>query len=137
MPPGTGEVSWSTRKARLVTLSGRLHALNAVRTDRGGVLRSGIDVQPVPRLERVVPVTPVEHDAALHAVQDLVVRVCVPVVRLAGPVAPRLGTEPFGFEPLTDAGPIRRVLRCDPDAHVPTRYFASPRPTRFSMPSRV
>src|SRR5438132_1169477 len=72
----------------------RLHALDALGPNRGGVLRQWFDLQavPGPKVDRC-PVASPKRDAAPHAVQDLVIRVVVPCVRVAGGVAPPRGVK--------------------------------------------
>lgn len=70
----------------------RLHALHTVGSDCSGVIGPRLHVQPVPGLQLEVPFPGVEHDAAGHAVEYLVVGVRVPPVL----VSRRVSTPPIG-----------------------------------------
>src|SRR5688572_1810348 len=72
----------------LLSVPGCLHTRHSLEPHRGRMLGSRLDVQPIAGPQGDVAVPRVEHDAPRRAVQDLVVLVGVPPVRVAGTVGP-------------------------------------------------
>src|SRR2546426_9259275 len=104
MPPGGAANSWSTRKARDVTTTSpsRLQAPDPPRPDIRSVLGLGVDLQAVARPQGVAALLSLEGDAPLHAVQDLVVGMGMPAVRVTRTISPLPWHEAPGPEPLPD-----------------------------------